>query len=100
MSEHTPIPVGPADITYTRRALARLALSAAAREVADFAAGMVPTVSDEYGNAYEDVETATARNRAHAVRRGFEEGYLQPTGNTHKIYEDNHAEPLTGETAP
>jgi hypothetical protein len=60
-ADHTSIPdipVGPADVTHPRRALARLALSAAAQEVADFAAGMVPTVSDDYGNAYEDVEAA------------------------------------------
>ena len=36
-----PVPPGPADTTHPRRALARLALSYAYREVADFAAGSV-----------------------------------------------------------
>lgn len=48
------VPPGPADTTRPRRALARLALSAAYREAADFAAGGVPTVSDEYGDGYVD----------------------------------------------
>lgn len=52
------IPPGPADTTHPRRALARLALSAAYREAADFAAGGVPTVSDEYGDAYDYVDHA------------------------------------------
>jgi hypothetical protein len=52
------VPPGPADVTHPRRALARLALSAAYREAADFAAGGVPTVSDEYGDSYNDVEHA------------------------------------------
>jgi hypothetical protein len=38
--------------------LARLALSCAYREVADFAAGGVPTVSDEYGGPYDYVDHA------------------------------------------
>jgi hypothetical protein len=38
--------------------LARLALSSAYREAADFAAGGVPTVSDEYGDAYDHVDHA------------------------------------------
>jgi hypothetical protein len=53
-----PIPPGPADTTHPRRALARLALSSAYREAADFAAGGVPTVSDEYGDAYDYVDHA------------------------------------------
>ncbi|TDV41694.1 hypothetical protein [Actinophytocola oryzae] len=53
-----PVPPGPADTTHPRRALARLALSSAYRETADFAAGGVPTVSDEYGDAYDDVDHA------------------------------------------
>jgi hypothetical protein len=52
------IPPGPADTTLPRRALARLALSSAYREAADFAAGSVPTVSDEYGDAYDYVDHA------------------------------------------
>jgi hypothetical protein len=52
------IPPGPADTTHPRRALARLALSSAYREAADFAAGGVPTVSDEYGDAYDHVDHA------------------------------------------
>ncbi|HEX6356027.1 hypothetical protein [Actinophytocola sp.] len=38
--------------------MARLALSSAYREAADFAAGGVPTVSDEYGDAYDYVDHA------------------------------------------
>lgn len=53
-----PIPPGPADVTHPRRALARLALSSAYREAADFAAGGVPTVSDEYGDSYDYVDHA------------------------------------------
>ena len=53
-----PIPPGPADTTHPRRALARLALSSAYREVAEFAAEGVPTVSDEYGDAYDYVDHA------------------------------------------
>lgn len=53
-----PIPPGPADTTHPRRALARLALSSAYREAADFAADGVPTVSDEYGDAYDYVDHA------------------------------------------
>lgn len=53
-----PIPPGPADTTHPRRALARLALSSAYREVADFAAGGVPTVSDEYGDPWDYVDHA------------------------------------------
>ncbi|HEY0691755.1 MAG TPA: hypothetical protein VGD71_22270 [Kribbella sp.] len=52
------VPPGPADTTHPRRALARLALSSAYREAADFAAGGVPTVSDEYGDAYDYVDHA------------------------------------------
>jgi hypothetical protein len=52
------VPPGPADTTHPRRALARLALSSAYREMADFAAGGVPTVSDEYGDAYDYVDQA------------------------------------------
>jgi hypothetical protein len=53
-----PIPPGPADSIYPRRALARLALSAAYRKVADFAAGGVPTVSDEFGDPWDYVDHA------------------------------------------
>lgn len=81
MDSTTPaLPVGPADITHPRRALARLALSAAAQEVADFAAGIVPTVSDNYGSVYADIENAArllsaaqevmARAIVHARERG------------------------------
>ena len=52
------IPPGPADTTHPRRALARLALSSAYREAAEFAAGGVPTVSDECGDAYDYVDHA------------------------------------------
>jgi hypothetical protein len=52
------IPPGPADTTHPRRALARLALSSAYRDAADFAAGGVPTVSDDYGDAYDYVDHA------------------------------------------
>lgn len=52
------IPLGPADTTHPRRALAQLALSSAYREVADFAAGGVPTVSDDYGDAWDYVDHA------------------------------------------
>lgn len=52
------IPPGPADTTHPRRALARLALSHAYAEVADFAAGGVPTVSDEYGDPWDYVDHA------------------------------------------
>jgi hypothetical protein len=60
------IPPGPADITHPRRALARLALSAAYREAADFAAGGVPTVSDEHGQPCDYIDHA-ARLLAHAL---------------------------------
>ncbi|MFC4859391.1 hypothetical protein [Actinophytocola glycyrrhizae] len=53
-----PVPPGPADTTHPRRALARLALSFAYREAAEFAAGGVPTVSDEFGDAYDYVDHA------------------------------------------
>jgi len=52
------IPPGPADVTFPRRALSRLALSSAAAEASELAAGAVPTVSDAYGSAYETVEFA------------------------------------------
>lgn len=52
------IPPGPADTTHPCRAVARLALSSAYREAADFAAGGVPTVSDEHGDAYDFVDHA------------------------------------------
>ncbi len=57
-TELPPIPPGPADTTHPRRALARLALSYAYYEAADFAAGGVPTVSDEYGDPYDYVDHA------------------------------------------
>jgi hypothetical protein len=53
-----PVPPGPADTTHPRRALARLALSNAYREAADFASGGVPTVSDEFGDPYDYVDHA------------------------------------------
>ncbi|MFL6140445.1 MAG: hypothetical protein ACJ72N_01070 [Labedaea sp.] len=75
-----PIPPGPADVTHPRRALARLALSASYREVTDFAAGGVPTISDEYGDSWDDVDHAArlvamaqdvlARAVVHARERG------------------------------
>jgi hypothetical protein len=52
------VPPGPADTTHPRRALARLALSTAYREAADFAAGGVPTVSDAYGDPQDYVDHA------------------------------------------
>jgi hypothetical protein len=57
-SQLPPIPPGLADTTHPRRALARLALSYAYYEVADFAAGGVPTVSDEFGDSYDYVDHA------------------------------------------
>jgi hypothetical protein len=57
-SQLPAIPPGPADTTHPRRALARLALSHAYREAADFAAGGVPTVSDEFGDPYDYVDHA------------------------------------------
>jgi hypothetical protein len=56
-TELPPIPPGPADTTHPRRTLARLALSYAYYEAADFAGG-VPTVSDEYGDPYDYVDHA------------------------------------------
>lgn len=50
------IPPGPADVTYPRRALSRLAMSSAAAEAAELAAGHVPTDAD--GDAYQVVEYA------------------------------------------
>lgn len=49
MRQHYPdgmpeTPPGPADITHPRRALARLALSAAAADLAEVAAALVPTI--------------------------------------------------------
>jgi predicted transcriptional regulator len=59
MSAQLPaVPPGPADTTHPRRALARLALSSAYREAADFTAGGVPTVSDEFGDPYDYVDHA------------------------------------------
>jgi len=57
-TELPAIPPGPADTTHPRRALARLALSSAYREAADFAAGGVPTISDEYGDPWDYVDHA------------------------------------------
>jgi hypothetical protein len=57
-AQHPTIPPGPADTTHPRRALARLALSSAYREAADFAAGGAPTVSDEFGDGYDYVDHA------------------------------------------
>jgi hypothetical protein len=70
------IPVGPADLKYPRRALARLALSAAAQELADSAAGVVPTTSDAYGSAYDDVEFARrlVRQAEEVLRRAIVHG--------------------------
>lgn len=53
-----PIPPGPADIIHPRPALARLALSSAAADLSESAAGLVPTVSDGYAKPYEFVEHA------------------------------------------
>lgn len=53
-----PVPPGPADTAYPRRALARLALSWAYRETADFATSGVPTVSDEFGGPWDTVDQA------------------------------------------
>jgi len=53
-----PIPPGPADVTHPRRALARLALSTAAAELADVAAGLVPTVSDDGGHPADYLDAA------------------------------------------
>lgn len=53
-----PTPPGPADTTHPRRALARLALSYAYADAADFAAGGVPTVSDEYGDSWDYIDHA------------------------------------------
>lgn len=50
------IPPGPADVVYPRRALSRLAMSSAAAETAETAAGHVPTDAD--GDAYQVVEYA------------------------------------------
>lgn len=50
------IPPGPADVVFPRRALSRLALSSAAAETAETAAGHVPTDAD--GDAYQVVEYA------------------------------------------
>lgn len=59
MTDQLPaVPPGPADTTHPRRALARLALSSAYREAADFAAGGVPTDGDEYGDAHDYVDHA------------------------------------------
>lgn len=52
MSELPEIPPGPADVDYPRRALSRIALSHAARDAAETAAALVPTVSD--GHAHTD----------------------------------------------
>lgn len=59
MTDQLPaVPPGPADPTHPRRALARLTLSFAYREAADFAAGGVPTDADEVGDAYDYVDHA------------------------------------------
>jgi hypothetical protein len=50
------IPPGPADVTFPRRALSRLALSSASAETAEVASGHVPTDAD--GDAYQVVEYA------------------------------------------
>lgn len=63
MKQHqTPpeIPVGPADVKHPRRALSRLALSAAAQETSESAASAVPTTSDAYGSAYDYVQHAAS----------------------------------------
>lgn len=49
---------GPADVTWPRRALARLALSSAAAQLADRATGMVPTTGDEWSSGAEHVDQA------------------------------------------
>jgi hypothetical protein len=59
MNDQLPeIPPGPADIAHPRRALARLALSYAYADAADFAADGVPTVSDGYADPYDYVDHA------------------------------------------
>ena len=60
MSDHSvpAIPPGPADITYSRLALARLALSSVVADLSESAAGLVPTVSDGYAQPCEFVEHA------------------------------------------
>lgn len=57
-TELPPVPPGPADTTHPRRALARLALSYAYADAADFAAGGVPTVSDQYGDPWDYIDHA------------------------------------------
>lgn len=49
---------GPADVTWPRRALARLALGHAAAELAEHSTGMVLTVSDLWGRPNEYVAQA------------------------------------------
>lgn len=59
MTTHPPvpeIPPGPADVDVPRRGLSRLAMSSAAAETAELAAGHVPTDAD--GNAYQVMEYA------------------------------------------
>jgi hypothetical protein len=57
-TELPPIPPGPADTTHPRRALARLALSYAYADAADFAAGGVQTVSDHFADPWDFVDHA------------------------------------------
>lgn len=57
-AQFPPIPPSPADITHPRLALARLALSSVAADVSESAAGIVPTVSDNFARPYEFVEDA------------------------------------------
>ena len=49
---------GPADVTWPRRALARLALSHAAAELAEQSTGMVLTINDVWGRPNEYVAQA------------------------------------------
>lgn len=60
MSERSGPPPAPADIDYPRAALARLAYSQAAREIADAAANEVPTLSDAWAHGAEYVQQAAA----------------------------------------
>ncbi len=58
-SEHPQLPPGPADAEHPRRALARLAVSESARQLAERATNaLVPTGSDSRGDAAEEVQIA------------------------------------------
>ena len=57
-SENVQLPVGPADLIRPRQALARLAVSSTAAEIAENATGIVPTYADEYNYPTDDLEQA------------------------------------------